>query len=187
MYVWKNFFVVQADYQHWANEVLFAALDHLQPDAISSDQGLFFDSIHHTTDHMLQVSQSWLSRLQGENLTVNYKVISTSEWRDTKLALRREVRKLQSWLESQPPEFFDTQIEYVGSEGKLHTIWVRDALTHLYTHYTHHRGQISAVATRLGAPCPEMDFVFYRREMQRLLNEVRQAAEIEAPAPGAAE
>jgi uncharacterized damage-inducible protein DinB len=185
MYAWKNYFVVQSDYQHWANDVLFTALDYLQPEAISSDQGLFFNSIHHTTDHMLLVSQSWLARLQGETVAVNYKVISTPEWRELKLALRRETRKLQTWLEAQSPEFFDTQIVYTGSEGKSHTIWVRDVLTHLFTHYTHHRGQISAIATRLGAPSPEMDFVYYRREMERLLNEVKQASPAETPAPEA--
>jgi uncharacterized damage-inducible protein DinB len=52
-------------------------------------------------------------------------------------------------------------------------MWVRDVLTHLFTHYAHHRGQVSAVATRLGAPCPEMDFVYYRREMERLINETQ--------------
>lgn len=176
MYAWKNHFVVQSDYQHWANEVLFTTLDHFQPDVIDSDQGLFFNSIHHTVDHMLLVSQVWQARLQNEPLTVNYKSISTPDWRELKLALRRETRKLQNWLEAQPVEFFDTQIVYTGSEGKTHTMWVRDVLTHLFTHYAHHRGQVSAVATRLGAPCPEMDFLYYRREMGRLLNEMKQAA-----------
>jgi uncharacterized damage-inducible protein DinB len=176
MYAWKNYFVVQADYQHWANEALFTALDHLQPDAIGSDQGLFFSSIHHTTDHILLISQSWLALMQGETLVVNYKVINNPDWRELKLALRREMRKLQNWLEAQSPAFFDTEIEYVGSEGKSHSMWVRDVLTHLYMQFAHHRGEISAVATRLGAPSPEMDFVFYRREMKRLLSEVRLAA-----------
>jgi len=49
---------------------------------------------------------------------------------------------------------------------------VRDALTHLY-YYAHHRGLVSTVTTRLGAPCPEMDFVYYRREMEKLLGELR--------------
>lgn len=176
MYTWKKHFVVQADYQHWANEVLFTSLDYLQSDVIDSEQGLFFNSIHHTVDHMLLVSQSWLSRLQGEQLLVNYKVINIPDWRDLKLALRRETRKLQSWLEAQPTEFFDSQFEYFSSDGKSQTMWARDALTHLFTHYAHHRGQVSAIATRLGAPCPEMDFVYYRREMERLLNEMKQAA-----------
>jgi uncharacterized damage-inducible protein DinB len=174
MYTWKNYCVVQADYQHWANEVLFASLDRLQPEAIGSDQGLFFRSIHHTTDHMLMVSQSWLARLQGENLAVNYRIINNPDWRELKSVLRHETRKLQAWLEAQPVDFFDGQIAFTGSDGKNRSMWVRDALTHLFTHYAHHRGQISAVATRLGAPCPEMDFVYYRREMERLLKE-RQA------------
>ncbi len=187
MYAWKNHFVVQADYQHWANEVLFSSLDHLQADVIGSDQGLFFNSIHHTVDHLLLVSQSWLSRLQGEQLAVNYKIINNPDWRELKMAMRRETRKLQGWLEAQPVEFFDRQIGFVASDGKPRNIWVRDALTHLFTHYAHHRGQISAVVTRLGAPCAEMDFVYYRREMERLLNEMKQALPVETPKPEAAE
>jgi uncharacterized damage-inducible protein DinB len=185
MYAWKSHFVVQADYQHWANEVMFTALDYLQPDVLDSDQGLFFNSIHHTADHILLVSQTWLARLQGEQLSLNYKVINIPDWRELKLALRRETRKLQSWLEAQPPEFFDSQIAFVGSEGKTHTMWVRDALTHLFTHYAHHRGQISAIITRLGAPSPEMDFVYYRREMERLLSELKQASGAEPPGAAA--
>jgi uncharacterized damage-inducible protein DinB len=119
-------------------------------------------------------------------MTVNYKAISIPDWRELKLALRRETRKLQNWLEAQPPEFFDSQIAFIGGEGKPYTMWARDALTHLFTHYAHHRGQISAVVTRLGAPCPEMDFLFYRREMERLLNDLKQASGAEPQSPEAA-
>ncbi len=173
MYTWKNHFIIQADYQHWANEVLFNALEHLTPDSLSSDQGLFFRSIHHTVDHMLLVSQVWLARLQGENLSVNYRVIQHPDWRGLQNALRLETRKLQGWLDAQAEEFYDREFEYTGSDHRPRRMWVRDALTHLFTHYAHHRGQVSAVATRLGAPCPEMDFVYYRREMEKLLAELR--------------
>lgn len=173
MYTWKNHFVIQADYQHWANEVMFDALSHLTADSLASDQGLFFGSIHHTVDHMLMVSRVWLARLQGESLSVNYREIHHPDWRDLQNALRRETRKLQDWLEAQSDAFYDGEIEFAGSDGRARRMWVRDALTHLYTHYAHHRGQISAVATRLGAPCPEMDYVYYRREMEKLLGELR--------------
>lgn len=173
MYTWKSYFVVQADYQHWANEVMFSALDHLTQDAIESDQALFFPSIHHTVDHILMVSRTWLARLEGENLSVNYREIQYPDWRELKNALRSETRKLQRWLDAQPDAFFDGQIGFTGSDGRGRSMWVRDVLTHLYTHYAHHRGQVSAAATRLGAPCPEMDFVYYRREMEKLLSEVR--------------
>lgn len=173
MYSWKSYFIVQADYQHWANEVLFDALGHLEPEAVASDQGLFFTSIHHTVDHMLMVSRAWLARLQGENLAVNYRQIHHPDWRELMNALRQETRRLQGWLEAQPDDFYDGQISFTGGDGRTRSMWVRDALTHLFTHYAHHRGQVSAAATRLGAPCPEMDFVYYRREMERLLNGVR--------------
>lgn len=171
MYTWKTHYVIQADYQHWANEVLFAALDHLQPDVIGSDQGLFFQSIHHTVDHMLVVSQAWLARLKGEPISPNYKIINNPDWRDLKNALRKEVRHLQDWLDARPEEFFEQPIRFTSGDGKTREMWARDALTHLFTHYVHHRGQVSAVVTRLGGPCPEMDFLYYRREMDRLMAE----------------
>lgn len=171
MYSWKSHFIVLADYQHWANEVLFNSLAHLQDDVIGSEQGLYFNSIHHTVDHLLVVNQVWFARLHGETLEVNYRVINNPDFRELKQCMRRESRKLQSWLDTQPETFFEEEISFVGSDGKAHSMWVRDALTHLFTHYAHHRGQVSAVTTRLGGPCPEMDFVYYRREMDRLLSE----------------
>lgn len=173
MYSWKAYFIVLADYQHWANEVLFNSLDHLQAEVIASDQGLYFNSIHHTVDHILLVSQAWQARLRGEQMEANYRVINQPDFRELKQSLRRETRKLQSWLESQPEAFFEAEIGYAGSDGKPRQMWARDALTHLFTHYAHHRGQVSAVITRLGGPCPEMDFVYYRREMDKLLSEVK--------------
>jgi uncharacterized damage-inducible protein DinB len=175
MYTWKSYFVVQADYQHWANEVLFAALGHLKPETLEADEGLFFKSIHHTVDHMLLVSQVWRARLQGTEVHANYRQIQHPVWRELQAALRHEARHLEEWLEAQPDSYFEGEIRFVGGDGKSRTMWVRDALTHLYNHYAHHRGQVSAVATRLGAPCPEMDYVYYRREMEKLLDEARHA------------
>lgn len=173
MYTWKSYYIVQTDYQHWANETLFSALDHLHPDAIGSDQGLLFGSIHHTLDHMVALGSVWLARLKGEHLEIDFKSIHHGEWRDLKNALRREARRLQAFLEAQPAEFFDQQITFIGPEGKAHTLWVRDALSHLFTEFAHYRGQATAAATRLGAPHPEMGFAGYRREMERLLNETQ--------------
>ena len=40
-------------------------------------------------------------------------------------------------------------------------------------HMVHHRGQISAVATRLGAPAPEMDYIYYKRSVDSALAQGR--------------
>lgn len=175
MYTWKSYYVVQTDYQHWANEVLFESLGHLKPETLAADEGLFFKSIHHTVDHMLVVSQLWLARLQGADASFNFRDIQHPVWRELQSALRHETRRLEEWLEAQPDAFFEGEVHFAGGDGKPRTMWVRDVLNHLFTHYAHHRGQVSAVATRLGAPCPEMDYLYYRREMEKLLEEARQA------------
>lgn len=176
MYTWKSFAVVQADYQHWANEVLFASLDHLRPEFLESDEGLFFKSIHHTVDHILVVSSFWRQRLQGSSpSSPDFKAIQHPDWRELKNALRHETRQLQSWLEARDDAWFDSEIFFTRDDGSRHRMWARDVLNHLFTHYAHHRGQVSAVATRLGAPCPEMDYLYYRREMEKVLSEARHA------------
>ena len=166
---WKQYFVHQADYQHWANEVLFECLDRLDPGALAEPQGLFFGSIHHTVDHILVVSELWRARLCGQFVTVDFKTIHHPDWRELKNALRQETRRLQHWLESQSDEFFDSEVTYSRTDGSKQRNWARDLLTHMMTHMVHHRGQVSAVATRLGAPAPEMDYLYYKRAVASAL------------------
>lgn len=170
---WKQYFIYQADYQHWANEVLFECLDRLEPRALVEPQGLFFSSIHHTVDHMLVVAELWRLRLQGESPIVDYKRLHHPDWRELKNALRREMRELQHWLQVQPDDFFEREIGYRSADGQLRRNWVRDVLTHMMGHLVHHRGQISAVATRLGAPAPEMDYIYYKRAVDAALAQKR--------------
>ncbi len=174
MYTWKRYFVVQADYQHWANDVLFEALGRLRPEAIERDEGLYFRSIHHTVEHMLTAGQLWLARLQGVNPSTAYHEMRHRLWRELQGAMRQETRKLQDWLERQPDSHYEGEIDFVSSDGKPRRMWVRDALSHLFAHSVHHRGQISAVITRLGGPCPEMDYVYYRRKMEKLIDAASQ-------------
>ena len=172
---WKNYFVYQVDYQHWANEILFASLDHLDDTSRKSAQGLFFDNIHHTVDHMLVVSQNWMWRLKHENQSVSYGTVLHHDWKELKNALRHDARGMQRWLESQPESFFEARLSYTSSNNQQRDNWVRDILTHMMSHMVHHRGQVSAVATRLGAPAPEMDYLFYKREMDEHVEHIKHA------------
>lgn len=172
MITWKKHFIYLADYQHWANEKLFESLDHLTDVARKSDQDLFFHSVHHTLDHLLVVNRLWWARLRGQALTVNFNTIEVHDWRLLKHTLQQESRQFQHWLESQPDVFFEMSLSYAGDDGKSNENWSRDILSHIFTHASHHRGQVSAVATRLGAPAPQLDFISYKLEMIDCLDQL---------------
>lgn len=170
---WKQYFIYQADYQHWADGVLFECLDRLEPSALKEPQGLFFGSIHHTVDHILVVAELWRLRLRGESPIVHLKTLHHPDWRELKTALRQETRELQHWLERQPEAFFESELEFRSLDGKQRRNWARDMLTHMMGHAVHHRGQVSAVVTRLGGPAPEMDYIYYKRAVDSALTRPR--------------
>lgn len=172
---WKAHFLRQIDYQLWANQELFDALAHLEAEALSQPEGLFFSTIHHTTDHLLTVLEIWAARLRGETPQADLQRLYLPEWPDLKHALQHGLRAFRHWLERQPEGFFESRLRYVRLGGEPQENRVADLLTHLMHHFTHHRGQISAVATRLGAPAPEMDFLYFVRAMDRAAREIQAA------------
>lgn len=164
---WQSHFLHQTDYQLWANQVLFDSLARLEPAALRQPEGLHFQSIHHTTDHLLIVLRLWAGRLRGEAVHLDLKTLHHPDWVDLKHQLQQELRALRHWLEARPAAFFAERMAYATLAGQGADSKVADVLIHLMNHFTHHRGQISAVATRLGAPAPEMDYIYFTRAMER--------------------
>jgi uncharacterized damage-inducible protein DinB len=172
----KQYFLYQTDYQHWANDALFNALDRLDEAARTSEQKLFFGSIHNSVDHLAFFHKKWSARLRGEVAAERYTGTVHGDWRELKNALRQEIRAMQRWLERQPQDFLDTRLRYSRTLSKAeHQIWVRDALTHIFTYASLERGHISAIGSSLGAPFPNMAYYTYRMEMGEHLEHMRKA------------
>ena len=64
-------------------------------------------------------------------------------------------------------------MSYKTGEGRAASFWARDLLTHLMLQLIHQRGQVTSVAGRLGAPAPELGYLFYRREMDKYLAQIK--------------
>jgi len=176
----KQYFIYQADYQHWANDILFNALDRLSDEARYSEQKLFFGSIHNTVDHLLFFYHKWFARLKGESQAATYTGTVHPDWRELKNALRQELRSMQRWLEQSPDSYFDSQIHYHRTLNREEQgVWVRDALTHIYTYASLERGHISAAGSALGAPFPDMAYYTYRLEMGDHLANLRKSDSLE--------
>jgi uncharacterized damage-inducible protein DinB len=172
----KGYFIQQADYQHWANEVLFAALEHLDDGMRNSDQGLPCGGIHQTLDRILAETRNWAARLKGDGQSIGPDTLLCAEWQELKDALRREVRGVQHWLEEMPENYFEERVFY-HSGAERQSLWVRDALTHLMTRMVHYRGEVSVAVARLGFAAPEMDYVRYKEEMEQHIARLKEAEE----------
>ena len=158
----KDYFIEQARYQAWAMMELFKSLDTLSDEQRRQDQELFFKDIHKTVDHILVCTRNWKYRLLNQaDKATGYDVLLYNDWGELKQAVMDEFNEIDGWLSQQTEDWFGSNIEY-GSADKKRVVAVADGLIHIMTHAVHHRGQISAVCTRLGTPGPEMDFVFYR-------------------------
>jgi uncharacterized damage-inducible protein DinB len=159
----KKYFIEQADYQRWATAELFRCLDVLSEEQRKADVGLFFKDIHKTVDHILIVTRNWRARLAGEfDMVSGYDTLLYPDWEELKPAVLDEFAQLKDWLAQKNHDWFGEIIEYPAHDGRPRRVAVADGLTQVMTHAVHHRGQISAVCTRLHVPSPEMDFVFYR-------------------------
>ena len=174
---WRQHFIRQCDYQLWANQVLFDSLARLHPDTLTQPQGLHFGTIHHTMDHLLVVLRLWAARLRGDEGSADFQRISEADWQTLKHTLQHELRAFRHWLELQPESSFYLSVRYTRAGGEVHHAAMSDLLTHLMTHFAHHRGQVSAAATRLGAPAPEMDFIYFVRDMERAAREAQAQAQ----------
>ncbi|HQR51402.1 MAG TPA: DinB family protein [Methylophilaceae bacterium] len=163
----KQYFLYQTDYQHWANNVMLGALDRLDDEARQSTLKIYSGTIHNSIDHLVFFHRKWLARLKGEQRATTYSCATHHDWRKLKENLRYELRQMQHWLERQPEDFFCSSLNYQRSRsGEQQGVWVRDALTHIYTYAATERGSISLAGSMLGAPLVDMAYFTYRQEMK---------------------
>lgn len=172
----KQHFLYQTDYQHWANDALFNAIDRLDQEARVSSQQLYFGSLHNSMDHLLFFYRKWFARLKGESRAPRYSGTVHTDWHELKNNMRHEIRAMQRWLERQPQDYFDGRLIYRRTMSQQeNSVWVRDAYTHIFTYASLERGYISAIARTLGAPFPDMSYYTYRLEMGEHLQHMRTA------------
>jgi len=154
-------FTLLADYGLWADRRLVDGLAGLSDADWHADQGLFFKSIHLTLNHILVVEQLWLGRLKGERWTgksLNDEQDPSRAGLVAKLYAQGALTRgaMQALPDPLPP-----RIEYLTTEGKPMDVPLAPVLAHLFNHGTHHRGQITAAAERLGVTVQELDIPYF--------------------------
>lgn len=162
----KQHFLYLADYEHWANNMLFGALDRLDAEARHAQQPLHFGTLHGSVDHLAFFYRKWFARLRNEAPPAAYNGTLYLDWHELKHHMRLDIRAMQRWLQQQPESFFDQRLDYQRSlSQEQKSLWVRDVLTHVLVFAAMERGRLSTVGSSLGAPLTDMSYNAYRFEM----------------------
>lgn len=154
----REYFIMLAGYHVWAHGRLLDSLAPISDADYHADHGLFFRSIHRTLNHLLLVDLLWQGRLTGKPFLVDG---LDQELVKERGRLQGEMLAAAEKLRGLVAELDETRIQnvnaYLDTEGRRREFPVALQLAHAFNHATHHRGQVTAVITRLGAPSPVLD------------------------------
>lgn len=161
----KQHFMMFAAYNAWANQQIYDASSTLTQDEFIRDVGAFFKSMRGTLNHLLVADRIWLKRFTGEgdapsSLDTTLFVDFAKLWK----ARKAEDHRLIEWIGSQSEKALAGRFTYM-TVTDMRTISQRlsPALSHLFNHQTHHRGQAHTVLTVLGKEAPTLDLIYFQR------------------------
>jgi uncharacterized damage-inducible protein DinB len=142
-----------AAYNKWQNASLFAAASTLGDTQRREDRGSFFKSIHATLNHLLWADSVWMSRLDDlpKPETPFPGVDHIAEW-DLLKQVRAEMDdRIVAWAGGMTSDELAGDLVWrsglMGGDVRQPR-WF--AITHMFNHQTHHRGQVHALLTGLG-------------------------------------
>jgi uncharacterized damage-inducible protein DinB len=112
--------------------------------------------------HLLRAQDVWYGRVEGtEHADLDF-------WWTESLSVCAErldasTRRWQSVLDERADDL-NQPIAYENSKGTLFETPLRDILTHVVNHGTHHRAQIAFVLREADVAPPATDYIFFARE-----------------------
>lgn len=151
-----------ARYHLWATQRLLAALAALPEPDYRRDAGLFFGSVHGTLGHLLVAERElwWRRFAQGESPRVQLDAQIEPDRARLAEQLVGTAAAWGPWLETICDAQLEAVLEYRTLRGAAVALPFAAALTHVFNHATHHRGQITAALSAMGHASPELDLVY---------------------------
>ena len=154
-----------ATYNAWANRILYTEVGKLDDDAFRRDLGAFFGSLHRTLNHLLAADRIWLKRFTGEGeAPMSLDAVLHEDFAGLWAARQAEDARLAAFIGALTEERIRADITYSPlTNPAIVTHPLGPALTHLFNHQTHHRGQCHAMLTALGGPSLGLDLIYFVR------------------------
>lgn len=154
-----------AAYNAWANARIYEAASALSKEEFGRDTGAFFKSMRGTLNHILVADRIWLKRFTGEGTApATLDTILYIDFPKLRVAREAEDKRLADWIGSLGEKAVAGRFTYM-TVTDMRTVSQRlaPALSHLFNHQTHHRGQAHTILTVLGKEAPSLDLIYFQR------------------------
>ncbi|MGB3814889.1 MAG: DinB family protein [Shinella sp.] len=160
-----NHYRMFAAYNAWANRALYEEVGKLDDDAYRRNLGAFFGSLHGTLNHLLTADRIWLKRFIGQgDAPRSLDTVLHEDFADLWAARQAEDARIVAFIGSLTEERIRADITYSPlTNPAIVTHPLGAALTHVFNHQTHHRGQCHAMLTALGGPSITLDLIYFVR------------------------
>lgn len=153
--------VTLARYNEWMNNGLYEVCGRLSDKERKADRGLFFDSIHGTLNHILLADKVWLGRFLAEPFEVSgLDQELFSDFGELHRVRTETDRFMVDWTGGLTEAELGGDLHYRSISNprpRSCPLWL--AVTHLFNHQTHHRGQITAALAQLGVDYGVTDLI----------------------------
>ena len=154
-----------AAYNAWANGRLYEEVAKLGDTGFRENRGAFFGSLHGTLNHLLAADRIWLKRFTGTGeAPTRLDAVLHDDFESLRAARLAEDTRLSSYIDSLSEEQIAADVTYspLTVPGNItHPLGI--ALTHIFNHQTHHRGQCHAMLTALGGESVALDLIYFVR------------------------
>ena len=112
--------------------------------------------------HLLRAQDVWYGRVAGtDHATLD--LWTTESLPDCAERLETSTRRWAALLDERAGAL-DAPVAYTNSSGTAFETPLRDILTHVVNHGTHHRAQIALLLREADIAPPATDYIFYLRE-----------------------
>jgi uncharacterized damage-inducible protein DinB len=163
----KDHYTTFAGYNAWANRRLYDAAAQLSDAEVSCRQGRLLQSMHGTLNHLLATDRIWMKRFTGEGEGAGAAGRDPARrLAELRTAREAEDRRITGYIGGLDEERLKGVIRYrrVSTPDEF-VQKLMPALDHWFNHQTHHRGHAHMILTSLGRKAPELDLLYYQREV----------------------
>ena len=154
-----------ADYNAWANRILYAAAAELNEAQLRENKGAFFGSLLATLNHVLAADRIWMRRFTGcGDAPASLDAVLHDDLPALAAARAAEDGRIAVWVAGLGETQLDGRFTYTPISNPVEvTQRLAPALSHFFNHQTHHRGQCHMILTAFGKPSPGLDLAYFLR------------------------